>query len=95
VLIPHLRTPGLAAAEVRWVRRIGLTLAVLTGLLLFASGAVRYSRSTSFGIKMALLVLLALNAIVASRQPARKLHAAIALVLWAAVIFAARGIAFY
>jgi hypothetical protein len=43
---------------------------------------------------MVLLVLIALNAI-ASRQHRRKLNSAVAVVLWAAVIFASRGIAFF
>jgi len=82
-------------ADIRWIRRVGLTLAVLTGMLVFASGAAGYYESTSFKIKMALLALLTLNAMAASRQHRQKLHSAIALVLWAAVIFASRGIAFF
>jgi hypothetical protein len=88
VLIPSLRDEG------RRIRRAGLTLVVLTGVLLFAAGAARYYESTSFRIKMLLLVLLAGNALVA-RQPRRLLHSAISLALWVAVIFAARGIAFF
>ncbi len=79
--------------ELRWFRRVGLALLLATGLLLFASGATHFYESTFFRIKMILLVLLLLNAIVA-RDDRRKLHAAVALALWAAVIFAARGIAF-
>lgn len=93
VLAPHLR--GLAFVDVRWTRRVGLTLVVITGALVFASGAVGYYKSTSFRIKMALLALIALNALAASRQHRSKLHSAIALALWAAVIFASRGIAFF
>lgn len=88
VLIPHLRYDG------RWLRRAGLTLVVLTGALLFAAGAGRYYESTSFRIKMLLLVLLAGNAL-AVRQSRLRLHSAISLALWVAVIFAARGIAFF
>jgi hypothetical protein len=88
VLIPRLR------AETRWIRRIGVALVVLTGTLLFASGAVRYYESTSFRIKMALLVLIILNTVAASRTRG-KLRWAISLALWAAVIFASRGIAFF
>jgi hypothetical protein len=102
--IPHIRALGIAlrgqhvadlAIEVRWIRRVGLSLIVVTGLLLFASGAVRYYQSTSFRIKMALLAFIVVNSIAASRKPDRKLHPAISLALWAAVIFAARGIAFF
>jgi hypothetical protein len=92
VLAPHLRV--LAFADVRWLRRIGLALVVITGAVVFASGAVGYYGSTSFRIKMVLLFLLALNAI-AFRRHRSKLSSAVALVLWAAVIFASRGIAFF
>lgn len=98
ILIPHLRVPGFPldpGGDLRWLRRLGLTLILTTGTLLFASGAANYYKSTFFRIKMVLLALLLLNAIAASRHDRRKMHAAIALVLWAAVIFAARGIAFF
>jgi len=103
VLIPHIRGLGFAvrgprvsnpATAPQWIRRVGLTLVLVTGALVFASGAARYYGSTSFRIKMILLALIALNAIV-SRRNHRKLNSAIALVLWAAVIFASRGIAFF
>jgi hypothetical protein len=92
VLAPHLR--GLAFVDVRWIRRVGLTLVVATGTVVFASGAVGYSKSSSFRIKMGLLVLIAVNAL-ASRHHRNKFNSAVALVLWAAVIFASRGIAFF
>lgn len=103
VLIPHIRALGFAVPGARvsdpatappWIRRVGLLLVLVTGALVFASGAARYYGSTSFRIKMILLALIALNAIV-SRQHHRKLNSAIALVLWTAVIFASRGIAFF
>jgi uncharacterized membrane protein len=56
-----------------------------TGVLLYWAGAARYNQSTSFWIKMALLVLIALSV----RNPK------LSLALWAAVIFASRGIAFF
>ena len=93
ILAPHFSV--LEFADVRLVRRIGLTLAVVTGALVFASGAVVYYASTSFRIKMALLALLALNAIAFRQRRRSKLHSAITLALWAAVIFASRGIAFF
>ena len=80
--------------DVRWIRRVGLTLVVTTGTLVFASGAVGYSKSSSFRIKIVLLALIALNGI-ASRGHRNKFNSAVALVLWAAVIFASRGIAFF
>jgi len=47
------------------------------------------------GDAVALLALLAVNAIAASWHRRSKLHSAVALVLWVAVIFASRGIAFF
>lgn len=93
VLAPHIR--AVQPSDVRWIRRIGLTLVLITGALVFASGAVGYYGSTSFRIKIALLVLLALNAIVGSRRGDSKLHSIISLALWVAVIFTSRGIAFF
>jgi len=95
LLIPHVHNFETAAFDIRWIRRVGVTLVVLTGTLLFASGALGYYKSASFRIKLALLALIILNTLTASRQRRRKLHSAIAFVLWAAVIFAARGIAFF
>jgi hypothetical protein len=104
ILIPHLRALGFAVPgrkisdpdrEVRWIRRTGVALVVITGALLFASGAVGYYRSTAFRIKIVLLAILVLNAVASSRQSRSKLHSAISLALWTAVIFAARGIAFF
>jgi hypothetical protein len=88
MLIPQFRE------EVRWIRRIGLTLVVLTGILLFSAGAARYYESTSFRIKMALLALIVVETITFSGSRSKR-HSAITLALWAAVIFAARGIAFF
>jgi hypothetical protein len=88
VLIPQLRD------EARWIRRVGMTLIVLTGAILFASGAVRYYESTAFRIKVVLLALIAVNAIGSSRH-LDKLRWAFSLALWAAAIFAARAIAFF
>jgi hypothetical protein len=82
------------AGELRRLRQIALALILTTGAILFAAGAANYYESMFFRIKMVLLALLILNAIAASRHGRRKVHAAIALALWAAVIFAARGIAF-
>jgi hypothetical protein len=88
-----LLIPLVHGVELRWLRRVGLTLILITGTLLFASSAARYYNSTFFRIKLVLLGLLLVNAI-AARYDDRKMYAAIALVLWAAAIFAARGIAF-
>lgn len=78
----------LVPVESRWFKRTGLTLVLLSGGLLFMAGSSRYLESTSFRIKMGLLVLIVV-------QHRLKPHRAASLVLWAAVIFASRGIAFY
>ena len=88
VVVPFLRH------DARWIRWTGLILVVVSGALLFAAGAEHYYKSTAFRIKLALLTLLAFNAI-ASRPRRIKLHTAISLALWAAAIFASRGIAFF
>jgi hypothetical protein len=75
--------------DVRWVKRTGLAMVVATGLLLFASQPVRYYGSASFRIKLVLLALIVVNASISRRS------AWISLALWAAVIVAARGIAFF
>jgi hypothetical protein len=74
--------------EVRGWRRIGSAMVLATGALLFVSAPVRYYNSTFFKVKMVLLALIMLNAMTGSRRR-------ISLALWAAVIFAARGIAFW
>ena len=77
----------IADPEVRIWRRIGVMLILATGALLFVSAPVRYYDSTFFKVKMVLLALILINAIAGSRR-------GISLILWGAVIFAARGIAF-
>jgi hypothetical protein len=89
VLLPSLRV------ELRQFRRIGLVLVLVTGLLLFASGAARYYKSTSFRVKLVLLAILAVNAAVSNSSERSRLRSTLTLALWVAVIFAARGIAFY
>ena len=70
----------------RW-RRAGITVMLATGGLLFWIDPVKCYQSTSFRVKMALLVVIAVRT--------RTRLAAVTLLLWAAVIFAARGIAFF
>ena len=65
-------------------RRIGLAVMLGTGALLFAVEPLKCYHSAAFWIKMALLGMIRVN-------PLRRLS----LVLWAAVIVAARGIAFF
>jgi hypothetical protein len=65
---------------------------MLTGLLLFISNPVRYSAGTFFRVKMLLLVLLGINAVL---FPRARFAAYLSLMVWIAVIFASRGIAFF
>ena len=99
VLISNLHRLGYAlfprTEDLRWLRNFGLSLVTITGALLFASGAVRYYDSTFFKIKLVLLVLILVNAIVSLRGRNAAFHSGVALALWAAVIFAARGVAFF
>jgi hypothetical protein len=84
-----LRVLPREGADLRWLKWTGLALVMATGLLLFASQPVRYYGSASFKVKLALLTLIGVNALLPRRS------ALLSLVLWAAVILAARGIAFY
>jgi len=85
VLVSHL------SGELRAVKTAGVTILLATGVLLFASGAVGYSDSVFFRIKLVLLVLIALNAI---QTKFVRFRGRVSLALWAAVIFASRGIAY-
>jgi hypothetical protein len=74
--------------QLRNWKRIGLAIILLSGALLFCAQPVRLYASVSFRIKLALLVLIAI-------APRGKGTVGLSLVLWAATIFAARGIAFF
>jgi hypothetical protein len=67
------------------LRRIGLLWMLATGALLFAANAERVLGSTSFRLKLALLL-----ALVFVRKPRW-----LSLALWVAAIFASRGIAYF
>ncbi len=73
----------------RW-RRIGAVWMVVTGALLFWLEPLKCYNSLSFRIKMLLLLTLASTALLSS-----KFARASALILWAAVILASQGIAFF
>ena len=66
-------------------KRIGLAAMLLTGLLIFGMHPAHYASSTAFRVKMLLLVAVL----------SLKLPRAVSLTLWAAIIFASRGIAFF
>jgi len=80
------------ARLVRIWKWFALGLVTLSGLLLFASNAARYSASVSFRVKLVLLILIALNG---AFFPRTRRRAYISAALWIAVIFASRGIAFF
>jgi hypothetical protein len=71
--------------DLRRLRRIGLGVLLASGALLFALHPLQYSNSISFRVKMLLLVLLI----------RAKTASPLSLALWIAIIFAARGIAFF
>jgi hypothetical protein len=72
-----------------WLRRwrfVGLAVMLITGALLFWSQPVRLYGSVFFRIKVVLLLILAVSA---------RFPRIVSLSLWIAVIFAARGIAYF
>jgi len=73
------------APSLRRMRWIGLALMIFTGALLFAANPARTFESLSFRLKLLLLVSL-----IFVRRPRWLM-----LALWAAVIAASRGIAYY
>jgi hypothetical protein len=85
VLVPSVRE------ETRWLRWIGLSAVVVTGVLLFMASAAGYWKSTSFRIKLVLLAVVAVQSLVFRNR----VRPAVTFALWTAIIFASRGIAFY
>lgn len=83
---------------------------LVTGVLMFLSEATRCYESTSFRIKMALLVVVGLNAVffhftayrkidkweaLPKTPGSAKLAGLVSLVLWICIIVAGRGIAYW
>src|SRR5262249_44892755 len=81
------------AGDLRTLKQIGLAFLLFSGFIVFVSQPVRYYGSAAFRIKLLLLVLVGLNAWVLRGRGKRS--AAISLLLWAAILFASRGIAFF
>ena len=118
IAVVDLRLLGLASrrravtrltGEVLPITWLAFVVAVITGLALFSSNAVKYSHNTFFLAKMALLVLAGLNMIVfhfiTSRDIQRwdespavpagvRLAGAFSLALWIAVVVCGRWIGF-
>jgi len=78
--------------RLRRFRRTGLTILLFTGALLFWSQQLRLYYSDFFRAKMLLLVLIGVSALLPARHS--RVAMALLLALWAAVIFASRGIAY-
>ncbi len=78
--------------RLRRFRWTGLAILLFTGSLLFWSQPLRLYYSDFFRAKMLLLVLIGVSALLPARHS--RLTMALSLVLWAAVIFASRGIAY-
>ena len=91
VLISNFSTVQDALQLRKW-KWFFFVLVMLTGILLFASNAVRYYGSVCFKAKLVFLVLAAANVLFFSRSRRR---AWVSAALLAAVIFASRGIAFF
>lgn len=70
-------------------KQLGVAALLATGALLFFVEPVKCYQSVSFRVKMALLLLVPCSAFMPRRWRMG------ALLLWMAVIFAARGIAFF
>lgn len=85
----RLKSQPELAATLRVWKGLGVAALLATGALLFCVEPVRSYQSVSFRVKMGLLILIACSALVRGKLRA------ISLLLWVAVIFAARGIAFF
>jgi len=81
------------ADDLRTLKQIGLAFLLFTGFIVFASQPARYYGSAAFRVKLLLLVLIGLNGWFLRGRS--KLSAAISLLLWAAILIASRGIAFF
>ncbi len=93
--------------QFRWWKRAGFAILLVSGLLLAWAEPQKLYRSPSFWIKMALLVLVGVQAVVFRKgiyaNPAvldsgitarAKVAAVLSLLLWAGLIFSGRLIAF-
>ena len=81
---------------------VGLVVQILTGMMLFASEAVKLYGNTAFRLKMVLLVFAGVNALLfhwtgtgsARNAVGRKLAACVSLLLWLGIVTAGRFIGF-
>ena len=87
VLLSALRPRDPARPAILWT---GATMMLLTGVLLFVTEPLLCAGSQSFRVKMLLLLALA-----ATTKIRSKMATPVALTLWAGVLLASRGIAFF
>ena len=97
VLVGDLSVLGIGLPEVfsqfrRW-KWIGFAIVSISGGLLWWCEPVVCYKSVSFRIKLALLALVAGNAFF--RKAQSRAGACLSLLLWVALVFAGRGIAFF
>ena len=72
-------------SDLRKLSLLGLAVALVSGAVLFWMHPFQYYSSMSFRVKLVLLLVLA----------GMKRRRTVSLILWAAIIFASRGIAFW
>jgi hypothetical protein len=100
VLMGDLSVLGIGLPDVfsqfrRW-KWVGFAVVLLSGGLLWWCEPVVCYKSVSFRIKLALLALVAVNAFFFRKaHPGSRLGACLSLLLWVALVFAGRGIAFF
>ena len=90
-------------------KRVGFTLAITCGILLFGCKAEEYYYNAFFRLKMALLILVGLHALIFRNKvyntlsqhhksklipPTARLAAVLSLVLWVSIACAGRGIGY-
>jgi hypothetical protein len=79
----------------RW-KWLGFVVMFISGGLLWWCQPVVCYKSVSFRIKLALLALVGINALLFRKaRPTARLGACLSLLLWVALVFAGRGIAFF
>jgi hypothetical protein len=91
--LSHVQAAELSSQFRRW-KWLGFAMMLVTGGLLWRSEPVVCYKSVGFRIKLAMLALVAVNALFLKPRAAR-LGACLSLLLWVAIVFAGRGIAFF
>lgn len=102
LVVLHLRAPADAAGAtaagldklVTPVAASGFAIAVVSGLLMFTTDAVKYAGSSLFLIKMALILAGLVNVAWLKRKRAARPAALISLSVWTAVIICGRLIGY-